>query len=941
MGTYLPALKASLRQVFVVAKLLFHGRLMVHIVSYKDYCDGDNLLTTVSRRSGRNDAIVKFVDTLEATGGGDNPEAVKTALNHVIQTVDEIRAAGAPTSRALVFLYTDAPPHHAMTQSSNMTKEIRAIESNPKYRGGHDWFQIQRTLRTLDVPVYTFHSPVTTYHSRRVVKKQSPSFYAVLGPTVILPALTSDVITEASMGVLLQLMGQAFTPTTKGASDFAVSTFQLNGQNFDPTYDAADESDMPCDSLLTLVNEPFEFAPLPYLKEDLDALLPLFRRDMDFRNLVMKTFQVIFRPDNVLAVTYNPIFGKLWRLCCRQRLDPRLDDLTTQLAQCVPKLTGPALAHVQTWLDESYNDTQRIREAIATLEPNGPCFTLDSGTISTSKDNLRSLARAPTPGVLASTQAILTWIQYHDMTPPHVQSLDDDADVKLLPVALADEDFFSFLPNLMFPGLTLSRRGAAIVALVCCLSDHVHLRHRAESYLKAIEGTWLPFEYAVEFPEIFSAEIVELLYRGRAYLTPLEQHVYSKLFVIHRMRLAATKQIEATVGFTPKKDDFWPDRKAPCLTCGYDTSLSLMVSPILCAMCVTYGGDAPALQANTFVAGNESHMVACHDCHGIYAVLQVAQLGTAAKCWFCRTNVPGPPPKTSCTGCLNEYIDPAGLYRSSAPDNSWLCPVCTDAPTRAKTTATTTVQVLTMANPDVAVVHGWTAEKTKDAFVELVYHTPHDSMFKIFTQKRTVLVAGPTANGFSSSQGADVTIRFDGKIVHQARQLCQSFSTIVLPDSLRDVCSMCFYELPLVELTSACGRCLTKVCDPCLAKWYGAPKPGKLIVPAMLSCAFCRRPPTLGVLRKHNRELLSLKVDKTAAFRDPNMHYGWCLGCFRIKGMIARTNDSPIDEEAFVCGDCKTAHPTPDEWVFVATKQCPNCHAPTENHGGCDHVTCI
>ncbi|KAF0727997.1 hypothetical protein Ae201684P_009446 [Aphanomyces euteiches] len=66
MTTYLPALKVSLRQVFLVAKLLYHGRLMVHIVSYRDYYNGKDLLSAVSRRVVRNDAIVKFEKRLSA-----------------------------------------------------------------------------------------------------------------------------------------------------------------------------------------------------------------------------------------------------------------------------------------------------------------------------------------------------------------------------------------------------------------------------------------------------------------------------------------------------------------------------------------------------------------------------------------------------------------------------------------------------------------------------------------------------------------------------------------------------------------------------------------------------------------------------------------------------------------------------------------------------------
>ncbi|CAK4632924.1 unnamed protein product [Aphanomyces euteiches] len=194
---------------------------MVHIVSYRDYYNVKDLLSAVSRRVVRNDAIVKFADDLNVIGNDDTPEAVKTAFNYVVMTVDEIRTT-KPNSRALVFLYTDAPPHHNLTGSRNMQHEIKAINENPKYTAGHDWIGIQKSLQERDIPVFTFHSP-TSY-------LLSPSFYALLGPTVVLPNLSTTTITKASMGLLLQLMNQQFD----AKNEFTISKFTYNGQDYGP-----------------------------------------------------------------------------------------------------------------------------------------------------------------------------------------------------------------------------------------------------------------------------------------------------------------------------------------------------------------------------------------------------------------------------------------------------------------------------------------------------------------------------------------------------------------------------------------------------------------------------------------------------------------------------------------------------------------------------------
>ncbi|RHZ23635.1 hypothetical protein DYB31_009795, partial [Aphanomyces astaci] len=282
------------------------------------------------------------------------------------------------------------------------------------------------------------------------------------------------------------------------------------------------------------------------------------------------------------------------------------------------------------------------------------------------------------------------------------------------------------------------------------------------------------------------------------------------------------------------------------------------------------------------------------------------------------------------------------LYRADgSPSNGWLCPVCTDAPVRATTMMAVPFNALMQANPHVAVAHGWTTDKVKSAFVEMVFHTPYDSMFKLFTQKQAVLLATSPTN--DPATVLHMAMHFQGKAILQSSAICESLKAIVLTDALRDVCNMCFEEFSLPCLSSACGRCPTKVCTPCLTKWFGAAQPGHLVSPAMLACAFCRGFPTLGVLRKYNRDACALKMDSRSVI-EPNTYYGWCLGCYRVKRMMKRdcTRDPPLDEVAFRCAECVDAHAAVDlEWILVESQECPNCHAHTEKAGGCNHITCI
>ncbi|OQS00092.1 ariadne-like ring finger protein [Thraustotheca clavata] len=931
MGTYLPALKATLRQVFALTKLLYHGRLFIHIVSYKDYCDGNNFLTSCNRRLERNDGIVRFVDELVPSGGGDWPESIKTALNHVVLTADQIRQTTID-SHALVFLYADAPPHHISTESNNQKKEIAAINGNSKYRAGHDWFKIQKTLQESKISVYTFHSNVDS----RQYDDLSMSFYSLLGPVIPVKSLTSSNITKATIGVLQEIMGEPF----EFANEYCIATFTHDEKPYDTTYHLEHENDIPAINSITRINEPFQLPTLEYMKEDLEALLPLFGRDEDFRNLVMKTFEVIFRPENVLAVTYNPIFAKLWRLCCRQRLDPRLDDLTNKLSQCIPELASEHKSIVQTWLEESYNDSPRIHESIKAA-PEGPCYILDLPDDEMSAKDLRSLARGPNPGVLGRVQSLLTHIQLVEKS----DRVASDGTPMYLPQGLKNEDLFAFLPHLVCPGTSFNRRGSAILAHLCCLSDHALLATRAREYLSSISGTWLPFEYVIEFPEIVSVEFIQLMYRGLDLLTPKERNVYKQLFRIHRLRLAATKDIDVHVGFVPKKSGLWPDRKAQCDTCGYKTSYSLMVSPSKCAMCVTYEDDAKRLQENTAIEGNQSHMVECVDCHGVYAVLQVNQLSTLPKCWACRLNIPERPPTVDCHRCLNTFIDPAQLYRQNNSDSNglWTCPVCVEEPARAIEKKLVQFKAIMGENSSLMNAFGWTTSANTKAFTTMVLNRQLP-LIKIVHQSFDLLTS------YTDTPTTEVDLRVIGKIVHDAVTLRDELSAMVLQDSLKDVCNLCFEELFLVNLKSACGRCTTKVCSPCLTKWYGENQPGKMVLTTNLACPFCRRDPRLGVLRRHNRQACGLIFTRNRPTYNPEMYYGWCLGCYQIKEMVERAcaEEPPRNITDFHCTECLNARAERVDTTLYEgtgavgkTHECPGCGVLTEKVSGCNHITCV
>ncbi|KDO31875.1 hypothetical protein SPRG_19466 [Saprolegnia parasitica CBS 223.65] len=830
MGSYVASLSSTINQVFALTELLFNGRLKLHVVSYKDYCDGVNVVTSIGQRTHSNDEIKTFAAKLRPSGGGDYPEAVKTALNAVVATIDAVQATDA-----VVFLYTDAPPHHPATSSSHLQQEVAAIGGNPVYTAGSDWFGIQKTLQSKRVPVYTFHSNQYTAEATLA----SAIFYALLGPVTVLTSRTPTMITKATIGLLLQLMGQDFAC----ADELRVTNILRNGVPLDTTFTAEKETQLGSLLGLSSSTEPFTFESHASMVEDLGQLPVLFKSSEAFRNLVYATFGEVFTPENVLSLTYNPVLGKLWRLVCGRRLDERLQTLSAQLSACIPALSEADKRQVQEWLDASHDNSEFIRETLRAL-PRGASYVLEAAAFSIDKDDVRSLARAPNPGVLAAVQSLLTHLRVY----PSVEAMDEAAVVHL-PEAISNEHLFSFLPHLILPGTTFSTKGAAVMALLCCLSENTLLAPRAKAYLTSIRGRWIPLNNVVDFPEILSLEFIKLLYRGRAYLTEEEAAVYTQLYHVHRLRLAATKDVDVTLGFTPTKTQLRPDTKVRCASCGVDTSCSLMVTPDMCALCSTAGvEEATAIQTKAAVPGANSHLVECRGCHGLYAVIQTDLLNITPKCFYCRSGAKQKPPMHHCNGCWNAFVDPAGLYAAAHPN---VCAVCTATPTKATAPTTLTLQALLAANPGILADLQWTRPTTAASFVAMAFDRTIN-YFKMFTLKHGLL--------FSATQATSepTPLIVDGKRVHNADALVALIRDTVVSGTLKDVCNLCFDELTLPALTSACGRCATKCCESCLSRWYGAVQPGKMVLASNLGVSVLPSGAHARCAPQHNRQACAL-----------------------------------------------------------------------------------
>ena len=97
-------------------------------VGYRDYDQPVEKVTGFSGYTTETDELVTFLGNLRPDGGGDVPEATKTALNYALDM-------NLVDSKTIIILFADAPPHHSTTGGASRTLEEKHIKTK-------DWIQL-------------------------------------------------------------------------------------------------------------------------------------------------------------------------------------------------------------------------------------------------------------------------------------------------------------------------------------------------------------------------------------------------------------------------------------------------------------------------------------------------------------------------------------------------------------------------------------------------------------------------------------------------------------------------------------------------------------------------------------------------------------------------------------------------------------------------------
>ena len=197
--------------------------------------------------------------------------------------------------------------------------------------------------------------------------------------------------------------------------------------------------------------------------------------------------------ENIMALTYNPVLGALWRLVMTQRDDYRYSELKRAMGDSIRESKddperaqilhdwheasyvlfereAPQLTHVPCKINckimlhsntiNRYDHTEEIESILRKVKFNdeNEYFTLNvsnSNEHMPSLKELRSIAQCPARNVLSKVQHLLSHVSIFRMPSSKVNDAKkkDDTSMRYLPCALSDKHLFELLPSLIYYGM--------------------------------------------------------------------------------------------------------------------------------------------------------------------------------------------------------------------------------------------------------------------------------------------------------------------------------------------------------------------------------------------------------------------------------------------------------------------------------------------------------
>lgn len=894
MGRFLDANRDSFPEIAKIIALTGAIQTM-KVGAYEDYCDGVRLWRQTPWSTTFSQEMTTLIQTLKAGGGGDTPEAQKTAFNELLRSVN------GPT---IVIHYTDAPPHHPTNdQSNNFNAEKKA--HNQK-NWSFDWVNIARQLAEKNVRVYT------------ILNNQNDAvapFYTIMaeltgGQVLYVNRTEKNVIAQVTINLFLALMGQEHNFSGLATELVYQSPFnpqkvknEVDCGGYLPVrvhnrYDPVLYEDK-CNA--KIVQRVPQITPIREICINMRALVQKFDSDQDYTDFVFQTFQELFVTDKIMALTYNTVFGHLWRAICKRKEDSRREKLLGQIDVALRDLEKSGRKTeweaVRKWLAESYNQAEDVADEVKKAPTQVPALVLEATNLYTAKE-IQEIGQNCNPMILKRISELMTGLKVvHE-----VDKLPHDEEIPMyVPLSLPAHRIFSLLPHLMAPGAIFTKRPAVIMAMIAVITHNTILEGMATEFLTKEKGKW----FDPEMPENYTFGFVKLVLRVPNFLTEDEIARFTVIRDFCGLMINGKTTIKLVRPYTAN-ETVRADQKIVCPGCHKMRSPTLITENGQCGLCF-YGSSADEPRGD-----DESIWYECRSCRAHYAVIRWKQMNVLPKCHYCREGKHVP--TVSCTLCHNKFVIP------QKKTDTFVCAQCQTDPKQSIEDAEVSLANLFAENRQIILQHlGLVLPGDMDPFVG---HSLFKSKDKIQSCHRI--------------PGAQ--LYYHGKPVLNSEEVFkQIYEWVISGKAEQGLCLLCFEDKSKHALISACGhrRCRTVACSECLFGWYGVPKPGNIVMPTHLACPFCKQSPITQVFKRFNGEALALL--RGTGTMDPSWYYAWCNSCYKLKQAVEHVCAQGVpDIKNFKCEECqKDAH------VPLEGKECPSCGVQTVKSSGCNHITCV
>ncbi|KAK6810542.1 hypothetical protein RU639_013715 [Aspergillus parasiticus] len=650
MSDYLASLNISLPQIISISALTgCFSR--IGLIAYRDYCDRDIIewsgwlhQTTIGDEEHQPDLVV-MAKTLEPFGGGDYPEAVKSALAKAYSVM-------RPEAKTLIFLFTDAPPHTNdpyMADSNNPEWEREDLRKPNRFDGLGaafiDWVSAAKTLRSGARQAQVFAV------LEQGMARHCAAYYNYLctmtrGACVYLHNSHPATISKTTVELLLAWMGVE-KPSVAGAADETLlgdlsRYISISGIKSIPNEDDEkaykffsypySKTPFAKDNIVTIrLSDEVIKKYLP--KKMVPAMDPAKRwgTDLEYKKVTIQHLMRIIEED-IRAIALNPVFGSLWRVVCSDRTYPGRDDLVNAFSKRLEQIANAEeKADMKAWLEESYDYSAEVLDIIESVpqKEHFPCVFLDP-TLDFSKvdagstddetqpmgkltrADLLEIGRSCDPRVLRRLGRILTRLSYVRKAgdlPEHIANTTSE-EVRKIPLALATQahgrQFWRVLLHVIVPGTLLTSRAAALLSALTLRLGIAPLAQAAEREMLSFKNKWND----VEIPETWAVSCLSLLLSAdetyhknsertkadpansgeakepTSLLNRSDRALFEQLILFKTLEFNLDTPLTARVSWTPDKSVSLIGPLALCRRCHYPRSVTIMGRGGKCGICL-------------------------------------------------------------------------------------------------------------------------------------------------------------------------------------------------------------------------------------------------------------------------------------------------------------------------------------------------------------------